>query len=204
VIHENRGLVEHIRDVTRRVAKAGYVALGVDLLSRQGGTGAFATDQLRTAAYGRTVEAERYNDIHSAIEYLQRNEMVIWDRIGAVGFCAGGGNIFYGHYWNMPWQAAVPFYGSPPATLPPASQLKAPLLAIFSETDRRQADAIPALAASLVESRITFGIHLYKGTGHGFHNDTGAIYNAEAACDAWAKTLEFFKTHLRAPRPAVA
>lgn len=201
VIHENRGLVEHIRDVTRRVAKAGYVALGIDLLSRQGGTEQFTDDTARGAAYGRTLQPERYNDIFMAIEWLQKQQFVVWDRIGAVGFCAGGGNIFHGAFNNMPLQAAVPFYGTPPNPLP-ANTVTTPLLCIFSDNDRNQAARIPDLSAALVNSRVTFGIHLFKGTGHGFHNDTGAIYNPTAACEAWTKTLEFFQIHLRAPRPA--
>ncbi|MEZ5354698.1 MAG: dienelactone hydrolase family protein [Bryobacteraceae bacterium] len=200
VVHENRGLVEHIRDVTRRMAKAGFVALGVDLLSRQGGTGAFADDTERTRAYGRTVQAERYNDMYSGIEYLQKQEMVVWDRIGAIGFCAGGGNIFYGVFNQMPLQAAVPFYGTPPNPLPNPAEVTTPLLCVFSETDTRQAAVIPGLVQSLISAKVTFGVHLYKGTGHGFHNDTGAIYNKPAACDAWAKSVEFLNAHLRAPR----
>lgn len=201
VIHENRGLVEHIRDVTRRVAKAGYVALGIDLLARQGGTRAFPDDTARGAAYGRTQIGERYNDIFMTIEYLQKQEFVVGDRIGAIGFCAGGGNILHGIMNGMPLQAAVPFYGSLPAVpLPPATGITTPLLAIYSDTDRNQANRIGELAAHMVNARVTFGIQLYKGTGHGFHNDTGAIYDPVAACDAWAKALEFFNTHLRAPR----
>jgi carboxymethylenebutenolidase len=202
VVHENRGLVEHIRDVTRRMAKAGFVALGIDLLSRQGGTRAFENDTARTQAYGRTLQPERYNDMFSAIEFLQKQEMVVWDRIGAVGFCAGGGNIYYGAFNGMPLQAAVPFYGTPPNPLPNPPRVTTPLLCVFSETDTRQAAIIPGLVESLVSARVTFGVHLYKGTGHGFHNDTGAIYNKPAACDAWAKTVDFLNTHLRAPRSA--
>lgn len=199
VVHENRGLVEHIRDVTRRVAKAGFVALGVDLLSRQGGTEVFPDDTTRGAAYGRTLQPERYNDIYMTIEYLQKLPFVVWDRIGATGFCAGGGNIFHGVYNKMPLQAAVPFYGAAPAN-PLPGDITTPMLCIFSETDRGQAARIADVANSFVNARITFGIHVFKGTGHGFHNDTGAIYDPVAACEAWARTIEFFNIHLRAPR----
>lgn len=199
VVHENRGLVEHIRDVTRRAAKAGFVALGIDLLSRQGGTEAFPDDTTRGAAYGRTLQPERYNDMYMAIEYLQRQSFVVWDRIGAVGFCAGGGNILHGVYNKMPLQAAVPFYGTPPAN-PLPGDVTTPVLCIYSDTDRNQALRIADVANSFVTSRNTFGIHVLKGTGHGFHNDTGAVYNPAAACEAWARTIEFFNIHLRAPR----
>ena len=199
VIHENRGLVEHTRDVTRRFAKAGFVAFGIDLLSRQGGTGAFADDTARSQAYGRTVQTERHEDMRSAVEFLQKQENVEPDRIGAVGFCAGGGNIFYSVYNGLTLQAAVPFYGTPPNPLP-AVAVTTPILAIFSETDRNQAGRIPELSNSLVNARVTFGVHVYKGTAHAFFNDTGAVYNRPAAVDAWAKTLAFLNTHLRAPR----
>lgn len=201
VIHENRGLVEHIRDVTRRAAKAGFVALGIDLLSRQGGTRNFPDDTARGAAYGRTQIGERYNDIFMTIEYLQKQDFVVGDRIGAIGFCAGGGNIIHGVMNGMPLQAAVPFYGGLPAVpLPPPSMVTTPLLAIYSDNDRNQANRIGELAGHMANARVTFGIQLYKGTGHGFHNDTGAIYDPVAACDAWSKAMEFFNAHLRAPR----
>jgi len=199
VIHENRGLVEHIRDVTRRAAKAGFVALGIDLISREGGADAITDDVQRGAAYGRTTESNRYNDMYCAVEYLQKQPFVVWDRIGTVGFCAGGGNILFGVYNKMPLQAAVTFYGTPPPN-PLPGDVTTPMLCIYSETDRNQAVRIGDLANSLVNSRVTFGIQVFKGTGHGFHNDTGAAYNPKAACEAWAKTIDFFNTHLRAPR----
>jgi carboxymethylenebutenolidase len=199
VIHENRGLVEHIRDVTRRVAKAGFVALGIDLISREGGADVITDDTQRGQAYARTTEGNRYNDMFTAVEYLQRQPFVVWDRIGTVGFCAGGGNILYAIYNKMPLQAAVPFYGTPPAN-PLPGDVTTPTLCIYSETDRAQAVRIGDVANSLVNSRVTFGIHVFKGTGHGFHNDTGAAYNPTAACEAWARTIEFLNIHLRAPR----
>ena len=200
VVHENRGLTEHIRDVTRRFAKAGYVALGIDLLSRQGGTGAFATDTLRSQAYGRTVETERHQDMQSAVEYLRTQPNVVADRIGAIGYCAGGGNVLYSIYNGLNLQAAVSFYGTPPNPLPPPERISTPLLAIYSETDRNQANRIPSLSESLVAARVSFAIQVYKGTSHAFFNDTGNVYNRTAAVDSWERTIDFFETHLRAPR----
>lgn len=202
VIHENRGLVEHIRDVTRRVAKAGFIALGLDLLSRQGGTAAFPDDTARGAAYGRTLQTERHEDMESAVEYLRRQPNVVADRIGVLGFCAGGGNILYSVYNGLPFQAAVPFYGTPPNPLPPPDRVTTPLLCIYSDNDRNQAARIPALSESLVSARVTFGIQLYKGTNHAFFNDTSPVYDRAAALDAWARTIDFLDTHLQAPRGA--
>jgi len=197
VIHENRGLTEHIRDVTRRMAKAGFVALGIDLLSRQGGTAAFANDTLRSQAYGRTVEQERFEDMVSSVEYLTKLDIVVADRIGAVGFCAGGGNIYYAVYNQMPLQAAVPFYGTLPNPLPPPERVTTPVLGIYSENDRNQANRISELAGSLVAARVTFGVHVYKGTSHAFFNDTGANFNAAAAADAWSRMLDWFSRYVR-------
>jgi len=94
VIHENRGLVEHIRDVTRRTARAGFVALGVDLLSRQGGTAQFTDPVQQQAAYAQTTQDQRRSDLISALDFLKHLPFVQFDRIGAVGFCAGGGNVW--------------------------------------------------------------------------------------------------------------
>jgi carboxymethylenebutenolidase len=92
--------------------------------------------------------------------------------------------------------AAVPFYGTPPNPLPSMDTMSAKLLAIFSETDYNQNRRIPEIVTGMVQLRKTMGLHLYQGTGHGFHNDTGAVYNPGAAADAWSKTLAFFNTHL--------
>src|SRR5688572_21831233 len=94
VIHENRGLNEHIKDVTRRVAKAGYVAIGVDLLSRQGGTDAFPDPVDAGNAYNRTQPAERLQDLRSALLTIREQSYVRDGRVGAIGFCAGGGEVF--------------------------------------------------------------------------------------------------------------
>ena len=196
VVHENRGLNDHIKDVTRRVARAGFVGLGVDLLSRVGGTDSFATVTAATQALTRLTSAELLSDLKSGIEFLKIADFVRSDRIGAVGFCFGGGQVF-NLAFNVPeLTAAVPYYGTPPNPLPSFDNLNAKLLAIFSETDYNQNGRIPELVTGMVQRRKTLGLHLYQGTGHGFHNDTGAVYNANAASDAWSRTIAFFNTHL--------
>ena len=196
VVHENRGLNDHIKDVTRRVARAGFVGLGVDLLSRVGGTDSFATVTLAMQALTRLTSAELLSDLKSGIEFLKIADFVRSDRIGAVGFCFGGGQVF-NLAFNVPeLTAAVPYYGTPPNPLPSFDNLNAKLLAIFSETDYNQNGRIPELVTGMVQRRKTLGLHLYQGTGHGFHNDTGAVYNANAASDAWSRTIAFFNTHL--------
>ena len=201
VIHENRGLVEHIRDVTRRAARAGFVALGVDLLSRQGGTAQFSDPTQQTAAYNRTTPYERRSDLIAALSYLKGLEgRVVFDRIAVVGFCAGGGNV-----WDLivnvqEIAAAAPFYGAPP-TDAELLNLKTPVIGMYAERDRALTARIAPVMTSLLTQQKVFGLNVfYEGVGHAFHNDTGAAYNAEAACDAWAKTMGFFNKFLRAPR----
>jgi carboxymethylenebutenolidase len=198
VIHENRGLNDHIKDVTRRLARAGFVALGVDLLSRLGGTEAFTSPTAATQALNRMTIEERLADLRAGIEFLKIADYVRPDRIGTVGFCFGGGLVFTLAFSTPELTAAVPYYGTPPNPLPAWDNMNARLLAIFSETDYNQNSRIPELVAGMVQRRKTIGLHLYQGTAHGFHNDTSPVYNAAAASDAWAKTIAFFNTHLNA------
>lgn len=196
VIHENRGLNEHIRDVTRRVARAGYVAVGLDLLSRQGGTPQFADPEAQGSAYSRTRPEERRADMINTLLFMREQTYIRGDRLGAMGFCAGGGNVFDLAVNTDMLAAAVVFYGTP---VPPADQisnLNAPLLGIFAELDRGVTGRVPELVTTLLNNRKSFGLHVYQNTNHAFHNDTGARYDAAAACDAWARTLEFFGRHL--------
>jgi carboxymethylenebutenolidase len=198
VIHENRGLVEHIRDVTRRVARAGYVAVAVDLLSRQGGVGQFAEPTQQTAAYNRTTPAERQADLISTLDYIKRLPNIIHDRIGVTGFCAGGGNT-----WNLisvapELRAAVPWYGAPVPNAEQIARIQTPVLAIYAERDRNLTIAMAPVMAAMIQQQKTFGFIVYEGAAHAFHNDTGANYNAAAACDAWARTVAWFDRHLKA------
>jgi carboxymethylenebutenolidase len=194
-------LVEHIRDVTRRVAKAGYVALGVDFLSRQGGTAQFTDPTQLAAAYNRTTPLERRADLISSLDYLKRQEdVVIHDRIGATGFCAGGGAV-----WDLitnvtELAAAVPFYGTSPLTAEEVARIQTPVLGIYADTDRNFTRNMQTTAGLLSLASKRYGLFVYEGVGHAFHNDTGANYNATAAVDAWARTLAFFNRWLRAPR----
>jgi carboxymethylenebutenolidase len=199
VIHENRGLNDHIKDVTRRVARAGFVGLGVDLLSRVGGTEAFPNPTDATQALNRITGAQFLSDLGSAIEFLKVADFVRPTRIGTVGFCFGGGLVLNLAFNAPELVAAVPYYGTPPNPLPSIDNLNAKLLAIYSETDYNQNGRIPELLTGIVQRRKTIGLHLYQGTSHGFHNDTSPIYNPGAAADAWSKTIAFFSTHLNTP-----
>lgn len=195
VIHENRGLNEHIKDVTRRVAKAGYVAWGIDLLSRQGGTDKFTDAEQQTAAYGRTLPEERRQDMLSGLFTLGDQSYVRGDKLGAVGFCAGGGNVFDLALNTDRLDAAVVFYGPPPAAEQFAT-LNTPLLGIFAELDRGITGRVPAMLTAIQAAQKPYELHIYQGVNHAFHNDTGPRYDAGTACDAWQKTLGFFDRHL--------
>jgi carboxymethylenebutenolidase len=196
VVHENRGLVDHIKDVTRRVAKSGFVGVAVDLLSRQGGTQLFTDPTAQTAAYNRTTQYERRSDLIDGLAYIKTLPVCRFDRIGMVGFCAGGGNT-----WDFVVNidelvAAVPFYGTPPAVedLP---KIKTPVMAIYAELDRTLTQRSFPVATALNQQQKTMGLFVYEGVNHAFHNDTGAAYNPDAASDAWGRTIAFFNKFLR-------
>lgn len=200
VVHENRGLVDHIRDVTRRVARAGYVALGIDLLSRQGGTAQFTDPAQQTAAYGRTQPLERRADMQSAIATLRNQPYVQADRVGAIGFCAGGQNVLDLASSTPTLTAGVAFYGPVPASVEAFQAMQAALMLVNGELDPNVNSGLPRLLTALQQGQKRYAVHLYPGTRHAFHNDTGTNYDAEAACDAWQKTLGFFRRYLDAPR----
>jgi carboxymethylenebutenolidase len=182
VLHENRGLTEHIRDVTRRAARAGYVGLGIHLVSRAGGSYKLTDPEEGAAAYRKTERGAMLEDMLSRLEYLKAQKFVRAERLGSVGFCAGGANCFNLAANSRDLTAAVVFYSAPPDPLTALDNMNAAVPGIFAEQVRKK----------------RYGIHIYPGTNHAFHNDTGPRYNRAAACDAWANTLDFFKTFLRA------
>ncbi|HUS05256.1 MAG TPA: dienelactone hydrolase family protein [Bryobacteraceae bacterium] len=195
VIHENQGLTEHIKDVNRRVAKAGYVAIAVDLLSRQGGTANYPDPQAAAAAYNRTTAPQRLQDMLSALYTIRDQVYVRRDRLGVVGFCAGGGSVYDLALNTDQLKAAVAFYGPPPAP-DQLSTLNAPLLGLYAELDRNITGRAAGLVPALNTLNKTYELHIYEKANHAFHNDTGPRYEPAAACDAWSKTLAFFERHL--------
>jgi carboxymethylenebutenolidase len=197
VVHENRGLTDHIKDVTRRVAKVGFVAVGVDLLSREGGSHTITDPVQQSAAFGRTTPQTRLQDMASALMTIRDQPYVQGDRLGAVGFCAGGGDVFNLATSTNLLNAAVVFYG----TVPQPEQLanmQAALLGHFAELDTNINGRLPVLMTALNAGRKRHELHVHWNTGHAFHNDTGPRYDAEAACDAWSKTIRFFNRLLNA------
>lgn len=194
VCHENRGLTDHIRDVTRRAAKAGYVGLAVDLLSRQGGTDTVGTDNV-PGALGGIAPDQFVADFKSGWDYVGTLPVALKDRVGMVGFCFGGG-VTWRVATQMPeLKAAVPFYGPPPSTSELAN-IQAAVLAIYGELDSRITGTEPAIEAAMQAAGKTFEPVIYPGADHAFHNDTGQRYNPEAARAAWARTLAWFGEYL--------
>lgn len=195
VIHENRGLTPHIKDVVRRWARAGYVALGVDLLSRVGGIDKFPDEGTRPGAFSQIPPEQAVADLSAGLDYLKGRPNVKGERIGATGFCFGGG-----YTWRMATKrpdlrAAVAFYGpNPPIADVPG--IKAAVLGIYGGLDTRITSTVPELEAALKTASVTYEIKIYDGADHAFHNDTGTRYNAAAALDAWKRAVNWFAHHL--------
>ena len=192
VIHENRGLNPYIEDVVRRTAKAGYLAFGPDGLTPLGGYPG-NDDQ------GRSMQSELdggklMEDFFAAFEFLAGHEGST-GKVGAVGFCYGGGvcNALAVAYPDM--AASVPFYGRQP-TASDVPAINAPLLLHYAGLDERINAGWPEYEAALKAAGKTYEAHIYEGVNHGFHNDTTPRYDEDAATLAWDRTLAFFEAHL--------
>ena len=195
VCHENRGLTPHIQDVTRRFARAGYVGLAMDLLSRQGGSAAVGEGNV-PGALGNILPDQFVEDFKSGWRYLQKQPFADAGRVGMTGFCFGGGVT-----WRVATQmpellAAVPFYGPHPP-LEDVPDIRAAVLAIYGELDTRINSSIPAIEEAMAANNKIYGKMIYPNADHAFHNDTTSRYNAEAAGDAWSRTLAWFEQYVR-------
>jgi len=196
VCHENRGLTPHIQDVTRRFAKAGYVGLAVDLLSRQGGTAAVGSNGV-PGALGNIDPSQFVADFKSGWQYLQGQSFADAARVGMTGFCFGGG-VTWQMAVHMPeLLAAVPFYGPHPVASD-VPNIQAAVLGIYGELDGRINGGIPAIEQAMLANNKIYEKMVYPNADHAFHNDTGGRYNLEAAQDAWNRTLAWFEQYVRA------
>lgn len=195
VCHENRGLTPHIQDVTRRLAKAGYVGLAVDLLSRQGGSATVGEGNV-PGVLGNIPPEQFVADFVAGWQYLKGQPFAQADRVGMTGFCFGGG-VTWQVATHMPeLLAAVPFYGPHPP-LEDVPNIQAAVLAIYGELDGRINGGIPAIEEAMTANNKIYQKLIYPNADHAFHNDTGSRYNAEAAKDAWAQTLAWFEQYVR-------
>jgi len=197
VIHENRGLTDHIRDVARRLAKAGYVALAPDLASRGGGTAKVGADKI-TGFFANAKPEDLVKDLNSAVDFLGQQPGVQPDKYGTVGFCFGGAFVLRLAAANPKVAAAVCYYGVTPDPASQMSTTNAAILGQYGATDQRVDATIPALEQVMQQSGKTFQKYLYEGAGHAFNNDTGQNYNQEAAVAAWQRTLDWFGKYLKA------
>lgn len=194
VIHENRGLNPHIEDIARRLAVDGYLAFAPDALTPLGGYPAAGEDAAREL-FGKLDQTKTREDMVTAATFL-RTHAECNGRIGAVGFCYGGGvcNMLATRVPEL--LVAVPFYGGPPpaADVP---KIKAQLLIHYAGTDERINAAWPAYEAALKAANVKYTMHMYAGTQHGFNNDTTPRYDKAAAAQAWSRTMDAFAATLR-------
>jgi carboxymethylenebutenolidase len=195
VCHENRGLNEHIRDVARRFARDGYVALALDMLSRQGGTNAAGGASAAPGLLSNIPPQQFVDDFKAGLGFLQSNAAVAPGRFCMTGFCFGGGVTWRCATQIPELKAAVPFYGPHPP-LEDVPNIQAAVLGIFAEQDRRINAGIEAIEAAMQQHSKTFKKFVYPNTGHAFHNDTSSRYVAEAAQDAWQQMLAWFAEYV--------
>ena len=192
VIHENRGLNPYIEDVARRAAKAGYLALAPDGLTPLGGYP--GTDEEGREMQRSLDGAKLMEDFFAAFEFLRDHDGST-GKVGAVGFCYGGGvcNALAVAYPDL--AASAPFYGRQ-AAAEDVPAIEAPLMIHYAGLDERINAGWEAYGAALEEAGKQFSVHFYKDVNHGFHNDTTPRYDEDAAALAWRRTIAFFETHL--------
>jgi carboxymethylenebutenolidase len=194
VIHENRGLNEHIEDVARRVALAGYLAIAPDGLSVAGG--APADQEAARDLFGKTDGARIASDVLAAVPWLAADASSN-GRIGAVGFCYGGGLALRSAIESVGMNAAVCFYGRQ-LSAEDTKRLKVPVQLHYAGEDERVNAGIAEFRAALDANKVPYSLNMYPGTQHGFHNDASAArYDAAAAKLAWERTIDFFGTYLK-------
>ena len=198
VIHAWSGIDDHTRDVGRRLAKAGYVALVPDLLSRAGGTSSFSSRDAAIAA-GRKLDNETITrDLTGAVNYLKGQNFVRADRVGVTGFCWGGGKALMFTTRSKDIAASVIYYGENPRDIDDVKNITAPVLGHYGGADERITSGVPQLEAAMKKHGKSFEYKVYADAPHSFNSDDNPrSYREEAAKEAWGKTLEFFKKHLQ-------
>ena len=192
VIHENRGLNPYIEDVARRLAKAGFMALAPDGLTSVGG---YPGNDADGRELQRTVDrTELMNDFFAGFEHLLARDDST-GKVGAVGFCYGGGVVAAISVAYPELAAGVPFYGRQPASAD-VPKIQAPLLVHMGELDERINAGWPDFEAALKANNKTYEAYIYEGANHGFHNDSTPRYDEAQAALAWERTLGWFNTYL--------
>lgn len=195
VIHENRGLTPHIKDVVRRVATAGFTGLSVDLLSRDGGADKLTDSAAYSAALSKRPVPDMVSDVQQALTALSGTGA--GEALGIVGFCFGGGMTFNALAAGTAVRAAAPFYGPAPQNMAGLAATKAAVSVVYAGNDSRINSGRDAVEAALKQSGAPYQINVYPGVDHAFHNDTGQRYNAAEAERAWVATIEWFRQYVR-------
>ena len=195
VIHEIWGLVDHVKDVTMRLAREGYVALGVDLFEGK------TVSKLEEGRKFREqfTEEKILEDLNRAFGYLKSLPFVNPKRIGSIGFCMGGGLSLLFACRNKELAAAVVFYGRNPSPIDQIKSIQRPILGNYAGADMAITESdINLLKETLTKYGKTLDIKTYTGAPHAFFNDTRENYRPEAAKDAWKRTLQFYGKYLKA------
>jgi carboxymethylenebutenolidase len=194
VIHENRGLVPHIQDVTRRMAKEGFLTIAPDALSPLGGT---PEDISNVGEMFKKLNSEQTTkNFVAAVKYLKTHPLSN-GKVGCTGFCWGGAMTNQVAVNAPDLNAAVPYYGRQPAA-EDVEKIKAPIMAHYAGNDAGINAGIPAFEEALKKYNKEYQIFMYEGAGHAFNNDSNPErYNEQAAKLAWGRTVGFFKEKLK-------
>ena len=201
VVHENRGLNPHIRDITRRLAVANFLAFAPDALAPLGGypvnEPADKQEEVATQMFGKLDNAKRTEDFVAAANWVKGHAQST-GRLGSVGFCFGGGVVnTLAVRLGDALTAGVPFYGAqPPAA--DVAKIKAHMLIHYAGMDERIDAGWPAYEAALKANKVDYQAFIYQGAQHGFNNDTTPRYDEASAKMAWQRTTDWFNKFLRA------
>lgn len=193
VIHENRGLNPYIEDVARRLATANFIAFAPDGLTSVGGFP--GTDEEGAVKFRQVDGMKMFEDFVASFDWLKARPDCT-GKVGAVGFCFGGGVVNHLAWARPDLAAGVPFYGQQPSAADTA-KIKAPMMMHYAANDTRLTSGWPAYEAALKAAGVKYEGFVYENTQHGFHNDTTPRYDEAAAKLAWSRTLEFFNKNLR-------
>ena len=198
VIHENRGLTEHIRTVAGRLAASAYSALALDLLSEEGGTAAFPGEAEVAVALAQIPPERFVADMKAAVTELR--DRVPRKKLAAIGFCFGGSMVWHLLAAAEPrLAAAAPFYGP----FPEGGDLhgtRAAVLGVYGGQDARVNATLPVAEAALEAAQLRYELLTFSEAGHAFFNDTGARYDPRASAEAWRRAIGWFDTAQRRPR----
>lgn len=194
VIQEWWGLNDHIKDLARRFAGEGFVALAPDLYH---GVVTTEPDEARKLVMELDM-AEAVKEIQRGMAFLREQKYISGPKVGVIGFCMGGGLALQTALTEDNLSAAVAFYGKP-LSAEEVAKVKAPILGLYGAKDQGiPVDAVKSMESELKKAGIESEFHIYEGAGHAFFNDTAPSYNADAAKDAWPRTLGWFRKHLSA------